>query len=256
MKNRSADRYLVPAVEQASRVLFCLAGSRSAYTSLNEICGSVGIHKSKAFSILHTLQQFGLIQRNKEGKGYCLGTGLISLSRKVLDNLSVPRLAQPILEDLARKSGSTAVLGLIADNSVFVVAKHECERDVGVTIRIGHRFPITYGAHGKAMAAFLPKKDLDQLLNRKDLYFHGNPASLDRDRLMEEIKRCREEGFAEDLGEIKPGLNTVCAPVLGPNMVPIGYIVVYGLFSNEAAGLFGRLSRRRAERCPGKWALR
>ena len=74
-KKRSRERYVVPAVEQASRVLFGLAGARSPHMSLTEICDQVGIHKSKAFSILHTLQKFGLVQRNTNGKGYSLGPG-------------------------------------------------------------------------------------------------------------------------------------------------------------------------------------
>jgi DNA-binding IclR family transcriptional regulator len=240
-KKISDERYLVPAVEQASRILFCLAGTISPHMSLIEICAQVGIHKSKAFSILETLQRFGLVQKNPNGKGYSLGPGLVSLSRKVLDDLSPSRLAQPILEELARKASSTAVLGLIVDKNVIVAAKHEGEGNIGVTMRIGHRLPRTYGAHGKAIFAFLPKKERDYLLQGHDLYFHGDPAKLDRARLMKELAQCRREGFAEDLGEVNRGLNVVAAPVLGPNRAPIGYIEIFVLFSAKAAHRFGPL---------------
>ena len=240
-KKMSDERYLVPAVEQASRVLFCLAGAGSPHMSLIEICAQVSIHKSKAFSILETLQRFGLVQRNPNGKGYSLGPGLVSLSRKVLDDLSPPRLAQPILEELARKACSTAVLGLIVDRNVFVAAKHEGEGNIGVTMRVGHRLPLTYGAHGKAIVAFLPRKERDHLLKDHDLYFHGNPAKLDRARLRKELSQCRREGFAEDLGEVNRGLNVIAAPVLGPNRAPIGYIEIFVLFSAKAAHRFGPL---------------
>ena len=232
-EQNSDDRYTVPAVEQASRLLFCLAGARSTHMSLIEICAQVGIHKSRAFSILHTLQKFGLVQRNTNRKGYALGPGLITLSRRVLDNLSAPRLAEPILEELARAAGGTAILGLISERNVFVAAKHEGERDIGVTIRIGRRFPLTYGSHGKAIAAFLPQKELDRLLHDEDLYFHGKPENFDRPRLNEELARCRRDWFAVDLGEMMPGLNTVAAPVIGPDVSPIGYLVVIGLFSAD-----------------------
>jgi DNA-binding IclR family transcriptional regulator len=238
-EKRADGRYMVPAVEQASRLLFCLAGARSSHMSLTEICAQVGIHKSKAFSILHTLEKFGLVQRNSKGKGYSLGSGLITLSRRFLDNLNAPRLAEPILQELAGRAEGTAILGLIADRTVFVAAKHEVERDIGVTIRIGRRFPLTYGSHGKAIAAFLPQKELDRLLHDGDLYFHGKPEHFDRTRLNEELARCRRDWFAVDAGEIMQGLNTVSAPVLGPSTTPIGYIVVLGLFSGEAAREFG-----------------
>jgi DNA-binding IclR family transcriptional regulator len=239
-KNRN-ERYVSPAVEQASQILFCLAGTRSPYMSLIEICACVGIHKSKAFTILATLQRFGLVRKNEEGKGYALGPGLISLSRKVLDDLSAPRLAEPILEELAQKTNSTAVLGLIADKRVFVAAKHEGEGNIGVTIRTGHRLPLTYGAHGKAIAAFLPEEERKNLLKEKNLYFYGSPARLDRKRLNEELVRCRKEGFAEDLSQVNQGLNVVAAPVIGPSGTLIGFIEIFLLFTPEIAHQFGPL---------------
>jgi DNA-binding IclR family transcriptional regulator len=240
-KKNSAERYQVPAVQQASRILFGLAGTLSPHMTLIEICARVGIHKSKAFSILETLQRFELVQKNPNGKGYSLGPGLVSLSRKVLDDLNPPRLAQPVLEELARKTGSTAVLGLIVDKDVYVAAKHEGEGNIGVTMRIGHRLPLTYGAHGKAISAFLPKKERDDLLQGHDLYFHGDPSKLDRTRLKRELARCRREGFAQDLGEVNPGLNVIAAPVLGPNRTPVGYIEVFVLFSAKTPHRFGPL---------------
>jgi len=238
-RNKSGDRYLVPAVEQALRVLFCLAEAESTYVSLTEICTKVEIHKSKAFSILYTMQKSGLIQRNTEGKGYALGPGLIGLSRRFLDNLSAPKLAGPLLEELAKKTGTTAALGLIADKNVFVAAKREGAGPIVVTMRVGHRFPISYGCHGKAIAAFLPDAELKDMLSERKLYFSGRPERFDKHRLMADLKRCREEWFAEDTEETAPGLNAVAAPVLGPAGRPIGYVVVLGLPSAEAVRRYG-----------------
>jgi DNA-binding IclR family transcriptional regulator len=238
-KERSGERYVVPAVEQAGRVLFSLADATSSHMSLTEICAQVGIHKSKAFSILHTLQGFGLVQRNSDGKGYALGTGLIALSRRVLDNLNAPRAAEPILAELAKKSGGTAALGLIADKSVFVAAKQEGGRDIGYTMRIGYNFPLTYGSHGKAIAAFLPQEDLDKLLQNGGLYFHGKPNKFDRAHLEAELDHCRRDGYATDFGEMRAGINTVASIVFGPAGTPIGYIVVVGLLSKKATEKFG-----------------
>jgi DNA-binding IclR family transcriptional regulator len=228
------QKYIVPAVEQASRVLFCLAEASSSHLSLTEICAKVGVHKSKAFSILNTLQIFGLVQRNVEGRGYSLGPGLIGLSRRFLDNLSAPALAEPLLEELSKKTGATAALGLIADRNVFVANKRENGSAIVVTMRVGHRFPLTYGCHGKAIAAFLPQNELDDLLKEKKLYFYGKPEKYDHVRLMEDIERCRRDWYAEDIEETAPRLNAVAAPVLGPGEYPIGYIVVLGFASAEA----------------------
>jgi len=238
-ENQPHERYTVPAVEQALRILFQMADADSSHMSLTEIHNKAGINKSKAFSILQTMKKFGVIQRDVDGKGYSLGPGLITLSRKVLDNFNVPTLAEPILEELSRKSGTTAALGLIADKNVFVASKRESGRGIVVTMRVGHRFPITYGCHGKAIAAFLMEKDLEEILKEKKLYFQGDPARFDRKKLLMELKQCRKNWFATDLEETAPGLNAVSAPVLGPNGYPIGYLVILGLVSAQAAREFG-----------------
>lgn len=229
--NQPHERYTVPAVEQAMRILFQMAEAGSSHMTLTEIYNKASIHKSKAFSILQTLKKFGIIQRDVDGKGYSLGPGLITLSRKVLDDFNAPRLAEPILIDLAKSTGGTATFGLIADDKVFVAAKYEGGTDIGITIRVGHRFPLTYGSHGKAIVSFLPAREQKSILGGKKLYFHGTPEKLDRNRLDKELEACHRDGYALDLGDAKPGLNTIAAPVLGINGTPIGYLAVMGLFS-------------------------
>ncbi len=229
--NQSRERYTVPAVEQAMRILFQMAEAESSHMSLTEIYGKADISKSKAFSILQTLKHFGVIQRDVDKKGYSLGPGLITLSRKVLDNFNAPRLAEPLLMRLVKIAGGTATFGLIADDKVFVAAKYEEGTGIGVTIRVGQRFPLTYGSHGKAIVSFLPLKEQKSVLDGKKLYFHGTPEKFDRNRLDKELAACRRDGYALDIGDIKPGLNTVASPVLGINGAPIGYLAVIGLFS-------------------------
>ena len=238
-KGKTPDKYLVPAVEQACRIIFSLAANNASQMGLTEISSQVGIHKSKAYSILQTMQGFGLVQKKGDRKGYALGPALIALSRKVLDDLNAPRLAEPVLEELALKLCCTATFGLIAGNKVYVVAKHEGGVDVGVTLRTGHRFPLTYGSHGKAIAAFLPEVERELLLQSPKLYFHGVTDNFDPQRLQLEMKQCRLEGFALDLGEMNPGLNSVAVPVFGPAKAPIGYIALVGVFSAQQARAFG-----------------
>lgn len=235
------NKYIVPAVEQAIRVLLCLAGSKSSHMSLTEICEDVGIHKSKAFGILHTLHRFNLVQIRGRKKGYALGTGLIALSRKVLDGINVIAFADPILKNLSDQVKGTAALGIIDGDNVVVVSRYESNMNIGVAIRVGSKVPISFGSHGKAIAAFMPHDDLDALLQKEKLFFHGKPDKFDKDRLIMELEECRKTGYATDIGEVNPGLNAASAPVIDISGKPIGYLLVVGLFTPEATLEFGPL---------------
>ena len=211
-KRGSTYKPLVPAVDQAARVLIAMGRNSRFRLTLTEICEEVGIHKSKGFSILNTLKQFGFVEKDPRTKTYSLGPGLLFLSRRVMDDLDVRERTAPFLETLALETRSTALFGLISAQQVFVVAKHEGNQDIGVTIRLGHRFHMTSGAHGKAIVAFLPEPERKRILERKRLFFYGDPARLDMKQLRDELKRCRRLGYSEDRGGLQPGVNAVSVP--------------------------------------------
>jgi DNA-binding IclR family transcriptional regulator len=234
--------YKVPAVEQATQVMLCLADNGSTPKSLTDICQEVGIHRSKAFSILNTLNEYGFVKKNPNRKGYVLGPGLLTLAGKVLETLSLPRLAEPILQDLAKKAGATVSLGIISDDKTYVVAEYLGAPGMGVSSPIGYVTPITYGAHGKVIAASLPEDELEELLKDKDLYFYGRPEKYNVTRLRKEIAQCRRNGFALELGDIQQGMNAVAAPILDQNNYPIGYVTIVGFFNEEEAHKLGPLA--------------
>jgi DNA-binding IclR family transcriptional regulator len=240
-KDRPSYNRLVPAVEQAARLLFALAASPRARLPLTEICTKVGIHKSKGYSILNTLMEFGLASKDPVAKTYALGPGLLVLSRAVLDSADPRQVAGPYLRELSAATESTALLGMVTAGEVFVVAKEEPTVGVGVTIRVGHRYPLTWGAHGKAIVAFLPEAERDRVLGEEKVYFYGEPGrtGLDPEALRAELDRVRRDGYATDLGGMQPGIQAVSAPVFGSGPAPIGCVIAVGTSAGGSADAVG-----------------
>jgi IclR family KDG regulon transcriptional repressor len=176
-----------------------------------------------------------------------LGPELVALSREVLNNLDYREVVTPFLASLAKNTHNTALFGLLNDENVFVVAKHEGEGDISVTIRLGHRFSITAGAHGKAIVAFMSEEERKKILKREKLFFHGDVAKLDRKRLSLEFDRCRESGFAFDMGELNPGINAVASPVFGAHGKLLGSIFVVGTFQREHVPVYGTMVAGKAK---------
>ncbi len=229
-KRKSSYQPVVPAVDQACRILLCLSKNSNHRMGLTEIVKEVGIHKSKGFSILHTLSQFGLVEKDPQTKTYSLGVGILHLSRHVLDHLSYPEVASPFLQDLANETNGTALFGLLQGDHVIVLAKHEGNQNIGFTVRLGHRFHLTLGAHGKAIVAFMNEKERKKILAQKKLYFYLNPSRMNKTRLKEELAKCKESGFAQDLGEITPGVNVVSSPIFAHKDKLIGALILMGTF--------------------------
>ncbi len=240
------DSSLVPAVEQAARILLYFTRNESGTANLTEICHALGIYKSRGHTILKTLAAYGLIERDEATKRYSLGPALITLSHHLLRHLDIRKKALPYLETLAVETRGTALLGIIAGDYLIVAAKKDGDSHLGITIATGHRFHLTAGAHGKAIVAFLPEDERARILKRRQLYFHGSPDCLDRRRLNHEMKLCRESGYALDMGDLQPGIHAAASPVFSGNGRIVGALIAVGTFSEEEAQDIGEKTRAAA----------
>lgn len=234
---------LVPAADQALRLLFELAGVPGGQATLSELSRRAGISRSKGSALLATLASAGVVTRNEATKSYSLGPALLVLSRALLDQGDLPRAAAPFLDHLAATTGCSALLCLISNGQVFVVGRREAPPGLGVAIRVGHCYPLTWGAHGKAIVAFLPPDRQEEILSHPPLYFAGEGKALDLDAVRRELAEVRRLGYAIDLGGAQPGLNAVSAPLLGGTGAsdPAGCLVVLGTFPPGEAAVYGGL---------------
>ena len=238
-RDKSGYTATVPAVDQAAQVLISLAKSQETGMRLTDIFKEVDISASKAFSILATLNKYGFIEKDPQNKTYSLGLGLLFLARRVLDRLDIRDIVTPFVDELSKQTGKTVFFGLKNEDHVFVVAKREGDPFMDISIRLGHRFPMTFGALGKAIVSFLPEPEKEKILSRKKLYFYGDPSRMKKDRLLKEIEQCRKQGFAEERGDIRPGIHAVSAPVLGPGDRVIGCLTLIGTFAESLAEKYG-----------------
>lgn len=233
----------VPAVDQAARILYYLAGDIRGQCTLTEVCNAVGIYKSKGRAILNTLRGANLVSRNDQEKTYALGTGLIMLSRAVLDRTDLSTAVAPYLEQLAVFPGTCAFLALTRDSEFYVVARREGPGGLSVTIRVGYHYPLTWGSMGKAIVAFFPEPDREALLAEGGFLFYGDPGAraTDLDAVRRELDECRRLGYGIDLGAIQQGFNAVSAPLFGSlrPLRPVGVVTLFGTFSAEEAVAHG-----------------
>ncbi len=238
IRKKSIYSPIVPAVEQACRILICMGEGDTSRMRLTDICKEVEIPKSKGHTILNTLVNSELVEKNPITKTYSLGPALVFLSRRFLDNLNLTDVVSPIINSIAHGTNGTAIFGLIRERKLFVIAQQEGGKNIGFTVRLGYRFHLTLGAHGKAILAFMPDAEREKLLAGK-VYCHGDPARLDMERLRKELEECRVNGYARDIGEINPGLNAVSAPVFGSKDELIGCIELFGSFSGNLIEEYG-----------------
>ncbi len=252
-KQGSVYKPLVPAVEQAAKVLICLGNNSDKNMTVTQICTKLGIHKSKGYSILQTLMQFDFISKDAGTKKYSLGPGLLSLAKNFQDNFDIREISEVYLKNLANETKSTVLLGVISNDQFFISDTYEGDDTIGITIRANQSLHITHGAHGKAIAAFMDKKSLNDLLKQKTLQFFGKDKKFDMKLLKKELSICRKTGFAVDHGGVTPGVNAVSSPIFDSNRKIIAGIVLVGTFTKDKFEEYGQrvadISKEISKKC-------
>jgi len=240
-KKKSPYCQTSPAVEQAARLLLCLGKNKENDQGLTTICKEIGIHKSKGYSILNALAQYDLITKDPKTKTYSLGPALMPLGQKAREKFDITAIAKEHLQKLAGETKASVLLGIINNDQFYIADKYDGNDKLSVTVRQYQSLHITHGSHGKAIFAFLNEKERRRIIDSDQLYFHGDIDALDKKRLEQELKFCRQNGYAVDNGEMTPGIKAVSAPVFDHNNEVTAGIVLVGTFAEDKFETFGKM---------------
>jgi DNA-binding IclR family transcriptional regulator len=223
----------VPAVDRAVRVLWTLA--ERGRLSLSELSRDLGVSKSTLSSLLATLQEHALVERDEESRRFHLGPGLAKLSTAAAAaQVDVREAARPQLERLAEQSGETAILHLPSGDGTVIADRVEPSHQLKVVAPLGHRLPAFAGSVAKALLAALPEERAEAIVRARPLPVFTPRSIVDADAYLDELARTRRRGYAVENDEYLVGVRAVSAPVSGPECEPIGTLSVVGVGARMA----------------------
>jgi DNA-binding IclR family transcriptional regulator len=200
------------SLERGLRVIEAAAAIGGPVT-LSEIARRTALPRSTAHHILRALVEFGYLVQDGGARPYRLGPKLHRLTGERWSKAQLAEIAMPLLDDLSRRTGEGTSLAILRDGIVTVVAKRESDGPVRVVQEVGARRPIHCTAVGKALAAWLPERELEGIVARTAFEpmtprTITSPAAFRR-----ELARIRATGFAIDNEEHIEGIRCIATPV-------------------------------------------
>jgi IclR family acetate operon transcriptional repressor len=229
-----AGRRSVGSVTRAVALLDALAGSESGL-GVNELARRIGVNASTASRLLATLQESGLVTRERGSGPYRLGLRLVTLADRVLAQQDVRALARPLLMRLASETGETSTLSLPGEAAAITVDFVPSPSSVVSMARVGRPSIPHATAAGKVMLAFArgapvaaegaghtDDAGVDAAARAVEVAEPAGPLPAftertitDPGRLATELADVRRWGWAEAFGEREPDLAALAAPVFG-----------------------------------------
>ena len=216
----------VRAVERALDILLCFTMERPTL-SLTDIAEQVGMHKSTIHRLLATLESKRFITRDKTSGLYQLGFLFIELASVMLHDLDIQRWAIPYLQQLSQQCGETVDLAILDNSQVVYLQVVESTQRIKLAAAVGEQLPAYCTASGKAFLAYLPEKQVRQILAQGMTKYTKNTL-VSLEDLFNNLVQTRERGFAISEQEYEKDINAVAAPIMDGNNCPLAVIAIVG----------------------------
>src|SRR5699024_6141640 len=135
-------------LDRGLALLQAVADAGGEAATISELAARIGASRAAVYRLLGPLDERGLVFR--DGSKVRLGVALLRLSAQVLPQLR--EAAQPVLRELAEKTGATAHLSVAEGEQVQAIAVVEPSwTSFHVAYRVGTRHAISRGAAGRAI---------------------------------------------------------------------------------------------------------
>lgn len=202
--------YTVDAVSKAIELLFLVA--EEGGNGVTELAKRSGNTKARAYRLLTTLEECGLVRRQLPMATYSLGYRTLILGTAAQSQLSLINVARNILEDIGKECNESVLVRIRDGVETVCVAWWDAPHAIRVHSQLGDRRPLFAGASGKLLLAYAPQEIQNAILAGKLEKFTSNTI-IKQGELKKELKTILADGFSISFSEKTADMVAVAAPV-------------------------------------------
>jgi IclR family transcriptional regulator, pca regulon regulatory protein len=137
----------------------------------------------------------------------------LRLGHAYFESTQLAKVAQPVLENLAQRTGESASLAILdAADSVFI-ARAAVNSSFSGAIGVGVRISAYNTATGRILLSALGDEQLGQLIERFEPRKLTPNSIVDRGQLIASVAQARAQGYAVCDQEVQLGSRSIAIPV-------------------------------------------
>ncbi len=197
MSNKDAS---VRSVERALDILDCFQPGRLEL-SLSDIASSINLALSTCSRIIFTLEKRAYLVRSPETQKYSLGPRISQIGALGLSNMEIRKLALPYMKDLNSLFNEGISLYVIQGEERLCIERVDSTLPLRRVINVGDRHPLTRGAAGRVLLAYMPEEQRKTIL-AKDPYTNEDA-----------LKELRRSAYTVSIGEREEGVTSIAAAI-------------------------------------------
>jgi IclR family acetate operon transcriptional repressor len=219
------NKYIIPNLWRAIELLEFLVLKPEGQT-ISELAESLELPTNSVFRILRTLSTKGyLLQKHKR---YVVSSKLFALGARAIAEESLFEKITPVMRELRNMLKETVIFGKITGKQGVILEEMQGLYPVKVVVEVGYNFPLHSAAPAKAIMAFLPDEEKNDLVNSCTFEKYTETTITDRESFMRELEKVKEAGYAFDMEEADPDVRCISAPIMNIKGYPIAALWITG----------------------------
>ncbi len=196
--------------------------------TLKELTNKTGLPKPTVYRIAEALNKVNILSKDDNVSKYRIGVKLFELGSLYLETLELRKLAFPEIEKLSKYTEESIHMGVLDGNEVTSIEGLGSTHNLQAKLWIGKRSPIYCTSIGKAILAFLPEKEQEEILTTIEFKRYTKNTITDKKNLKKELESIRRQGFALDNEEHDEGIMCVGAPIFNNKGEVVASISISG----------------------------
>lgn len=207
-------------LEKGLSLLEALGGHPEG-AGVSQIAREVGLPVSTVHRLLATLVKRRFASFDSQSRRYYLGLKVFELSSRVSLARGLSEVALSTMKKLARITGESVFLAVRESTELVYIERVEGQNRIQISGTIGARGPLYCTSQGKAILAFLPEVEREEILSSIHLKRRAPNTITDPEQLRKELSRIRERGWAVADEENEEGIRAVGVPLMNVRGQPI-----------------------------------
>jgi DNA-binding IclR family transcriptional regulator len=139
------------------------------------------------------------------------------------------------------------LIGTIVETELVVLGQVLGTHHFKFSVDLGARLPLHAAAPGKAILAWLPTQERDEIISAISFIKFNEQTICTPQEFLAELKTVLQDGYAVDRGEQLSGIHCVAAPVLNRHGYPIASLWTTGPTDRIRRGDLGPVGAKVAE---------
>jgi len=209
----------VRSVEKALSILEAVAAERDGLTA-QQISDRFGLPYATAHRMLTTLARLGYLHFQRSNKIYRIGPRVLRLYNPGVHQATLGRLVYPYMAKLSQDCGAAVHLAVRSGQEVVYLDTVLPPEAYARYTPVGTRAPLHSTALGKALIAFSPDDEIEEILENYEFRpFTPNTITSEAE-LRDAIEQIRTNGFSFDDEESTLGLHCVASVIVNAHGLP------------------------------------